>query len=103
MLAPNGAMHAAALRLELRLPAVRSLKEKRRILRALLSQLDSTFPVSVAEVGFQDQWRRATGGAALVGTQAGHLERVIHAVQRVVSDHPDVELLEMGVSYLEEE
>ena len=103
MPAPDGAMHAAALRLELRIPAVRSLKEKRRILKALMSQLSSAFPVAVAEVGFQDQWRRATVGAALVGAQAGHLERVIHAVQRVVSQHPEVELLEMGVSYLEEE
>ena len=103
MPAPDGAMHAAALRLELRIPVVRSLKEKRRILKALLNQLDSTFPISVAEVGFHNEWRRATVGAALVGAQAGHLERVIHSVQRAVSEHPDVELLEMGFSYLEEE
>ncbi len=96
-------MYAAALRLELRIPSVRSLKEKRRVLKALMSQLSSAFPLAVAEVGFQDQWRRATLGAALVGAQAGHLERVILAVQRAVADHPDVELLEMGVSYLEEE
>ncbi len=96
-------MHAAALRLELRIPAVRSLKEKRRILKALMGQLSSTFPLTLAEVGFQDQWRRATVGAALVGAQSGHLDRIIHAVQRAVMEHPDVELLEMGVSYLEEE
>jgi uncharacterized protein YlxP (DUF503 family) len=95
-------VHAAALRLELRIPAARSLKQKRRILKTLSAMLGTSFPVAVSEVGFQDQWQRATLGVALVAAQAGQLERVIHAVARVLREHPDVELLEMGVSYLEE-
>jgi uncharacterized protein YlxP (DUF503 family) len=95
-------VHAAALRLELRIPAARSLKEKRRILKALSATLSNSFPVAVSEVGFQDQWQRATLGVALVAAQAGQLERVIHALARVLREHPDVELLEMWVSYLEE-
>jgi uncharacterized protein YlxP (DUF503 family) len=95
-------VHAAALRLELRIPAARSLKEKRRILKALSATLSNSFPVAVSEVGFQDQWQRATLGVALVAAQAGQLERVIHALARVLREHPDVELLEMGISYLEE-
>lgn len=95
-------MHAAALRLELRLPGVRSLKAKRRVLKAVSRMLTSTFPVAVSEVGHQDQWQRATLGVALVAPQAGQLERLIHSVQRSMLDHGEVELLEMGVSYLEE-
>ena len=95
-------MHAAAVRVELRIPEVRSLKAKRRVLKALSAQLTTTFPVAVSEVGFQDQWKRATLGVALVAPQAGQLERLIHAVQRLLLDHPDVELLEIGVSHLEE-
>ena len=64
-------MHAAALRLEIRIPEARSLKDKRRILKALCSGLTSSFPVAVSEVGFQDQWQRATLGAAMVSPQAG--------------------------------
>ena len=47
----------------------------------------------------------STGGCAavaLVAPQAGHLERVISLVQRALLDHPDFELLEVGVAYLEE-
>jgi uncharacterized protein YlxP (DUF503 family) len=95
-------MHAAALRLELRLPGVRSLKAKRRLLKAVSAMLTSTFPVAVSEVDHQDQWQRATLGVALVAPQAGHLERVIHSIQRSMLDHGEVELLEMGVSHLEE-
>ena len=95
-------MHAAALRLELRIPGVRSLKAKRSVVRAVSSMLTGTYPVAVSEVGHQDQWQRATLGVALVAPQAGHLERLIHSVQRTMLDHADVELLKMGVAYLEE-
>jgi len=95
-------MHAAALRLELRIPGVRSLKAKRGVLKAVSSMLSTRFPVAVSEVDHQDQWQRATLGVAMVAPQAGRLERLIHAVQRAMIDHPDVELIEVGVAYLEE-
>ena len=95
-------MHAAAVRLELRIPGVRSLKAKRRVLKGLSSMLTGKFPVAVSEVDHQDHWQRATLGVAMVAPQAGRLERLIHGVQRSMLDHEDVELLEMGVSYMEE-
>ena len=95
-------MHAAALRVEIRLPGVRSLKAKRHVLKGLSTLLTSTFPVAVSEVGFQDEWQRATLGVAMVAPQAGQLERLILAVGRLLREHPEVELLEVGASYLEE-
>jgi hypothetical protein len=96
-------MHAAALRLELRIPGVRSLKAKRGVLKAVSSMLSTTFPAAVSEVDHQDHWQRATLGVALVAPQASQLERLIHAIQRTMLEHQDVELIEMGVSYLEEQ
>ena len=95
-------MHAAALRLEIRIPEARSLKDKRRIVKGLMGSLAAAFPVAVSEVGFQDQWQRATLGAALVAPQAGQLERIIHSVQHALRERPEIELLEVGISYLEE-
>ncbi len=95
-------MHAAALRVEIRIPGVRSLKAKRHVLKGLSNLLTSTFPVAVSEVGFQDEWQRATLGVAMVAPQAGQLERLILAVGRLLREHPEVELLEVGASYLEE-
>ena len=95
-------MHAAALRLELRIPGVRSLKAKRGVLKALLSMLSTKFPVAVSEVDHQDQWQRATLGVAMVAPQSSQLERLIHAVQRAMLEHQDVELIEVGVAYMEE-
>lgn len=95
-------MHAAALRLELKIPNTRSLKEKRRRLKRLDARLTDAFNVSVAEVDHHDAWQRATLGVAVVASQAGHLERIIHSVQRLLLEHDEVELLEMGVAYMEE-
>jgi uncharacterized protein YlxP (DUF503 family) len=95
-------VYAAALRLEIRIPGARSLKAKRSVVKGLAGALSSTFPVAVSEVGFHDQWQRTTLGVAMVAPQAGQLERLIHAVPRLLREHPDVELLEVGVSYLEE-
>jgi len=96
-------MHAAAVRLELRIKEARSLKAKRSVLKKVSSMLATKFGVSVSEVDHQNLWQRATLGVALVAPQAGHLERVIHRVQRTMLEHDEVELIEMAVSYLEEQ
>ena len=95
-------MHAAAIRVELRLSGVRSLKEKRRRLAAISSDLTGRFPVVVNEIDHQDQWQRATLGAALVSGQAGQLERVINTIHRHLLELQDADLIELGVAYMEE-
>ena len=95
-------MHAALVRFELRLPEVRSLKSKRSVIKPLISALRSTFGVAVAEVGHQDLWKRSTLGVALVSGQAGHLDRQVHSVRRFIERVPEVEVLEVGVSHLED-
>jgi uncharacterized protein YlxP (DUF503 family) len=96
-------MHVGALRLELRLRAVQSLKEKRHIIKSLASQLAKTFGVAVAEVDHQDLWQRATLGVAAVAPQPSQLDRILHAVQRAVRERHDVELLDSDITYLETE
>jgi uncharacterized protein YlxP (DUF503 family) len=95
-------MHAAALCLELRIPDARSLKEKRRRIKALMAALENSSPIGVAEVGHQDEWKWSTIGVAAVTGQAAQLEQIIDAVHRLVLDHPGLELIELGVSYLDE-
>lgn len=96
-------MHTAALRVELRLPDVRSLKEKRHRLSMLTTDLRKAFPAAgVSEVGFQDQWQRTSFGVALVTSEASQLQRLIGGVRRFYDGRPDAELLDVCVSYLEE-
>jgi len=94
-------MHVGSLRLELRLRAVHSLKEKRHIVKSLSSHLDRTFGVAVAEVDHQELWQRATLGVAAVAPQSSQLDRILHNVERAVRERDDVELLESAIVYLE--
>jgi uncharacterized protein YlxP (DUF503 family) len=95
-------MYAAALRVELRIRDARSLKEKRRIVKSVMSQLTTKLPVAVAEVGFQDQWQRCTLGVATVSSQAGQLDRILHTVQRLLRERPDIEVLHASATHLED-
>jgi uncharacterized protein YlxP (DUF503 family) len=45
----------------------RSLKEKRRVVKSLITQLRNHFNTSVAEVGSLDRYQRAEIGFAVVG------------------------------------
>ena len=50
-----------------RLHDCRSLKEKRKVVKAIVNQIRNTFNASVAEVGLNDVHHRAEIGFALVG------------------------------------
>jgi len=94
-------MHAAAVRFELRIPAAQSLKAKRSVLRPVLHRLRER-EVSVAEVGHQDEWQRATIGIAVVAPQRSRLDHLVDGLQRLLLDDPTVEVIDMAVSYVEE-
>jgi len=94
-------MYAAAMRVELLLRGVGSLKEKRHVLTSLTSHIDRTMRVGVAEVDHQDKWQRATIGIAAVAPQAGQLERVLVTVRKTIEHHPGVEVVGYAISHLD--
>jgi uncharacterized protein len=61
---PSG--FVSVLQIELHFPDAGSLKAKRRELAPVKAHLRQRVGASVAEVGYQDQWQRATLMAALV-------------------------------------
>ena len=63
-----------------RIPGCRSLKEKRGLLKPLLSDLHRKFDVSVAEVDFQDAWQETAIACALVGSDRVVVERSLQVI-----------------------
>jgi uncharacterized protein len=79
-----------ALTIHLHLPDNGSLKGKRKELLSVRSALSRRFGASVAEVGEQDLWQRATLAAGLVGRSAGDLEHVADGIERfLIARFPD--------------
>jgi uncharacterized protein len=86
-------MYVGTVSFDLLLGDVRSLKQKRSVIRPIVAELHRKFAVSVAEVGNQDLHRRAEVGLAAVSGDAGHLTDVLDRCERLVAGHPEVELL----------
>ena len=81
------------LEFDLLLGDVRSLKEKRSVVRPLVAELTRRFTVSAAETGAQDLYRRAGVGMAVVSGERAHVVEVLDAAERLVAARPEIELL----------
>jgi uncharacterized protein YlxP (DUF503 family) len=72
---------------------VRSLKQKRSVIRPVVAELQRKFSVSAAETDSQELYRRASIGVAMASADRGHTVEVLDAAERLVAAHPEFELL----------
>jgi uncharacterized protein YlxP (DUF503 family) len=86
-------VYVGTLRLDLLLGDVRSLKQKRSLIRPVVAELRRVHPVSAAETGDQELHRRAELGVAVVAGDAGHCRAVLAACEALVAGRPELELL----------
>jgi uncharacterized protein YlxP (DUF503 family) len=82
-------MIVGTLELNLRLPGVRSLKEKRQVLRSLIEKCRRDFGVSISEVDDHDLWGNATVGVARVGSNAVQVEAALQRVLEIFDGSPE--------------
>jgi uncharacterized protein YlxP (DUF503 family) len=87
---------------ELHLPAARSLKDKRQVLRRLKDRLRARHNVAVSECSeHQDLWQRAALMVVSVAERREPLERLFEAVHRDARTHVPGEVIETGVEYVD--
>ena len=96
-------MHAAAIRVEARVPDTHSLKEKRHKVKSVMRAVATKFPVSVSEIDYQDLWQRTSIGIAVVAPQAGQVDRILHSVEKILREHDHLDVIGVERSYLEGE
>jgi len=90
-------MVVGLLHMELHIPASHSLKEKRSVVNHVKERLRTKFNASVAEVGYQDTWQRATLGVAVVSGEAGGLDRVLRDILAVVEREDRLQVLDYQI------
>ncbi len=86
-------MFTGSLALDVVLGDVRSLKEKRSVVRPVVAELKRKFEVSAAEAGHLELHRRTLIGVAVVAADAAHVREVLDSCERLVAARPELEVL----------
>jgi uncharacterized protein YlxP (DUF503 family) len=84
----------------LRLSGVRSLKDKRHLIRPLLEDLRRRFKVSAAEVDFMDAYDRSRVGFAGVGASPSDVRDFLENMVRLLELTPGLNIVESQVDVL---
>ncbi len=74
---------------ELHLPAARSLKEKRRVVKSLIERIHARYRVSVAETGFHDLHQRCEIAIAAVHQSPSHVEHLMDTLRSLFDEQPE--------------
>ncbi len=85
------------LTVRLDIPGIGSLKEKRRILKSLMTRLRNDFNISIAEVDDNDRIRSAVLGAAIVSNSSSFGHQVINKVMFKLESSPEFNIIESSV------
>jgi uncharacterized protein len=92
-----------ALRCDVLLRDVHSLKDKRSVVRPIVAELRRTYEVAAAETGDANLHRRAELSVAVVRSQHGHATEVLEACERMIAGRPEIELLSARLRVLDDE
>ena len=80
--------------LRLQIPFARSLKDKRQVLRSVLTRVGNEFNASIAEVDDHDRLQISTIGVAVVAVDQRRAYKQVQAVVEFIAEQrPDCPLL----------
>lgn len=87
--------------LELRIDGANSLKDKRRVLKSLLTRLRQAGNFAAAEIADQDRWRAATIAVVTISNARAPVQRQLAGVERwLARNYPQVELIRSQLELL---
>ena len=84
---------------ELHLPACRSLKDKRHVVKSLKDRLHHRFNVSAAETGHHDLWQRAELTVCVVATDRAHAESVLREADHLIEGADGARIVDTSTSF----
>ena len=93
-------MTIGVLTLDLLVPGSRSLKDRRRVVKSLKTQLRSRYNCSVAEVGDKESWGRARIVACVIGDDSRFVNTQLNEIARFAGAKGGAELLDYGIEMM---
>jgi uncharacterized protein YlxP (DUF503 family) len=92
-------MVVGIVRIELHIPASRSLKDKRQVVRGLKDRIRERARAAVAEVDHHDLWQRAALGVAVVAADGGQARELLQSVRGLVEHTFEAQLTDWQERY----
>ena len=88
-------MVIGACTIEIELPEIASLKDKRSTLKTLIARLHKEFNIAAAEVDLNDEWAVTLLGVATVSNSAAHAQRWLqNVIEWIETYRPDLEVVD---------
>jgi uncharacterized protein len=96
----QASVNVALCIIQIHLPGVHSLKEKRQVLRSIKERLRQHHNVAVAEVDHQDLWQRITLGIVGIASARVPLEQTFASIQAEVERQVPGEVLSCDLEFI---
>ena len=93
-------MNVGILQVSFALERVRSLKEKRRVVKSILGRVRAEFNVSAAEVDDQDLWKSAGLAFAAVSSDPQYLRGQLDTLLDALRRHPEARVVDHQIELL---
>jgi uncharacterized protein YlxP (DUF503 family) len=86
--------------IDIHIPQSGSLKSKRHLLKGIKDRLKNKFNISVAEVGHNDLWQRATLGVSVVANEKKFANQVLSKVVEQIDRENGLQILDYSIEIL---
>ena len=94
-------MNTGVCKLQLHIPENQSLKEKRRIVKSIITKLRNQYNISIAEVDDHDLWQLTTLGISCVSNNGQHIDETITKVINFISqNYPELEIVSQEIEII---
>ncbi|RKD29079.1 hypothetical protein BET03_05895 [Thermohalobacter berrensis] len=93
-------MVIGACTVELIIYEANSLKEKRQVIKSLIERIKSRYNTSIAEIDFNDKWRRSIIGFACVTNNTKHANKMVSNVLKFIERDSRVEVSNINIEIL---
>jgi len=68
-----------------------SLKDKRSVIKSLITKIRKDFNVSISEIDYQDLWQRTKLAIVTVANEFLYAEKIIQQVIKIIDHDPELE------------
>jgi uncharacterized protein YlxP (DUF503 family) len=88
------------LKVMLNIPAARSLKDKRRVIKSMIARIQNKYNASVAEVGDNEKYQSCLLGASVVSNDSGHANQCLSAIVNMIEREGEAYIVDYEIELL---